>query len=278
MTGKNWRGAGTLGTAWMAGVSYENDICRAVALRGRDGQIHTKVEKIGSVTDVLDSSYMQVLNMAVGLGMNGAFARGLLRDFFAVVIPLLLPIWGLPFWAEFPARLGAYVALLLFFRLISPARDRYHGAEHKVLNCDREGLDLTVENAKAQSPIIGTCGTVAGAWKMLLALLAASALTMPRPWLSCTLAIGVYVALDYGVDWFWERFVRKKDSLLARTLVRCGMAVQRLYLTEPGEAELEVALAAYKLSIGQQVKIRIGKTTAIIRPGAGSLSRRRRKR
>lgn len=275
MTEKNWRGSGTLGTAWFAGVSYENDISRAVALRGRDGRIHTKVEKIGSVTDVLDSSEMQVMNMAIALGMNGAYIRNLLRDFFAVVAPLLLPVWGLPFWAEFSARLAAYVFLMLFLRLLSPARDRYHGAEHKVFNCDRAGLDLTVENARAQSPIHEQCGTVAGAWTVFLALLTASAFTTPWPWLNCVMATAEYIALVFGVEWFWERFINKKDNIFTRALMRCGMAVQRLYLTEPEDEELEVALVAYKLSIGQQVKIRIGKTTAIIHPG---LARGRRKK
>lgn len=268
MTGENWRGGGARGMAWFAGVSYENDISRAVALRSRDGKIHTKVEKIGSVSDVLDNSQMQVFNMAVGLGMNGAFARRLLLDVLAIIIPLILPVWRLPFLAECPVRLAAYAALLVLFRLISPARDKYHGAEHKIMNCDQKGLPLTMEHARAQSPISENCGTVEEAWKMLLAILAASALTTPWPWLSCVLAVAVYIALDQGVDWIWERFVHKKRTGFARAVIRCGTAVQRLYLTEPGDDELEVALAAYKLSIGQQIKIRIGNKTAIIHPGA----------
>lgn len=276
MTKGNFRGNGCQGEAWFAGVSYENDISRSVALRDKSGQIHTKVEKIGSVTDTLDSALMQVANMAIGLGLNRAFARSLWASFAVILIPLLLPIWGLPFWAEFPVRLGTYVALLLLFRLLSPEEDRYHGAEHKVLNCDNAGLDLTVENARVQSPIHGGCGTIEGAWKVFLVLLAASAFTTPWWQLNCFLAIAAFVALDFGLDWFWEHFVHGKDNVFARTLIRCGMAVQRLYLTEPRDEDLEVALVAYKLAIGQQVKIRIGKTTAVIHPGAAR--RRRRKR
>ena len=275
----NWQGGGVRGQALFCGVQYTNEISRATAVRTPDGKIHTKVEKIQNLTDTMDSAEMSQLTLCGALGLEGGFLREALRDLLADAVPVLLPVWGLPFWLEFPVRLAAYVAVLMILRVVSPggaARNRYHGAEHKVLNCARARLELTPENAKAQSPIHDACGTVEGAWMVFLSTLLASLIVTPWWPVTCVLAVAAKVILKACLSKLWEKTVSGKKNAFARAVRRMGMAAQRLWTSEPRDAELEVALAAFKLSAGQQVKLRAGSKTIVVQPGLGMVGRRKR--
>jgi uncharacterized protein YqhQ len=122
---------------------------------------------------------------------------------------------------------------------------RYHGAEHKAVNAAEAGLDLTAENAQSMSRIHPRCGTVFAFWGLLGGALAKSYLPSMAPSKRRTM-LGIlsgpiilstaYEAVRLG----WN--VRKHP--LGRVLFAPAWQSQRFTTAEPGQAELEVAVAS----------------------------------
>ena len=110
-------------------------------------------EKITPVEMVL--TMILSLLLAVALFFVGPAALG----------KLLEDVLHLPMWVsnalEGILRLAVVLAYML---LVSQMEDikrvfRYHGAEHKTINCYEKGLEMTVENARVQSRQHPRCGT-----------------------------------------------------------------------------------------------------------------------
>ncbi len=156
-------------------------------------------------------------------------------------------------------RLVIFVLYICFTLLFSSLREtyRYHGAEHKTINCYERGLPLTVENIKGCSRMHDRCGTT-----FIFLVLTVSILVFAVVgWL-----IGRYLVTGYDVLDFFIRFVIKLLllpvvagvsyevlRLLARTqsplvfpLKAPGYLLQRLTTREPDEKMIECAMLAFE--------------------------------
>jgi uncharacterized protein YqhQ len=122
----------------------------------------------------------------------------------------------------------------------------YHGAEHKAIFCYEKGLELTVENVRAQSRLHPRCGTSFMFIVMIVSILTFSIARWSNVWLRVFLRIAllpVVVAVSYEII----RWAGRRDNALTRAVSAPGRALQRLTTREPNDSMLEVAIEALKL-------------------------------
>lgn len=146
-------------------------------------------------------------------------------------------------------RLGV---VILYMLAVSRMEDikrvfRYHGAEHKTINCYEAGLEMTVENARIQSRQHPRCGTafmvtVVIISVVLFILIGPFTKTLLARLLSRLLLIPVIAGVSYEFIFFTARHL---DNPIVRILAKPNLAVQNITTAEPDDSMLEVALASF---------------------------------
>lgn len=179
---------------------------------------------------------------------------------FSVVLFMLLPFWI----AGLLGRVGASTVLinvteallrvlifLGYMLLISRMKDiqrvyAYHGAEHKCINCIEQGKPLTPENVLGCSRQHRRCGTsfllivisISIIAFLILGLFDIQSGVMRLVWR--LILIPVIAGISYEI----LRYAAVSDGPVIRTLVRPGLALQKLVTREPDAQMAEVAIAA----------------------------------
>ena len=125
---------------------------------------------------------------------------------------------------------------------------RYHGAEHKTINCYESGLDMTVENARKQSRQHPRCGTafmvtVVIISVVLFILIGPLTKTLLSRLLSRLLLIPVIAGISYEFIFFTARHL---DNPVVKILAKPNLLVQNITTAEPDDSMLEVALASFE--------------------------------
>ncbi len=141
-----------------------------------------------------------------------------------------------------------YVALVSLMKDIKRTF-MYHGAEHKSIFCYEKGLQLTVENVRAQSRVHPRCGTSF----LVLALIVGILVSLCVPIYDNTLLraavklllIPVVVAVGYELI----KLAGRKDNAFTRFISKPGLWVQRLTTKEPDDDMIECAIASLKAVI-----------------------------
>ncbi len=199
-------------------------------------------EKITPVEMVL--TMIVSLLLAVALFFVGPAALG----------KLLEDVLHLPMWVsnalEGILRLAVVLAYML---LVSQMEDikrvfRYHGAEHKTINCYEKGLEMTVENARVQSRQHPRCGT---AFMVTVVIISVILFIIIGPFtqslasrlLSRLLLIPVIAGISYEFIFFTARHL---DNPIVKLLAKPNLAVQNITTAEPDDSMLEVALASFE--------------------------------
>ena len=151
-------------------------------------------------------------------------------------------------------RIIVLVVYMLAVRLMKDIRRTfmYHGAEHKTIFCYENGLELTVENVRAQRRFHPRCGTsflilmlLVGMFISFLIDPIAIAATgaIPPTWLRSIIKI-LLLPLICGIGYELIKFCGKKNNLLTKIISAPGLWVQRLTTKEPDDSMIEVAIAA----------------------------------
>jgi uncharacterized protein YqhQ len=178
-----------------------------------------------------------------------AFAVGLF-----IIAPTVLMAWAKKSVTEQPLALnlveGVLRALIFtcYVFLISRIEEvrrvlQYHGAEHKVINTWDAGLELTLENARAQSRMHARCSTSF----LLIVVVVGSVLFSFFGWPSVAVRIATRLALlplVAGISYEIIRYSGRSDSLLARAARTPGTWFQQMTTKEPDDSQIEVALRA----------------------------------
>ncbi|MBP6063530.1 MAG: DUF1385 domain-containing protein [Fusobacteriaceae bacterium] len=173
-------------------------------------------------------------------------------------------------------RLGANILeavfrilfFVLYIWLISFSKDvkrvfQYHGAEHKSIYAHENGLELNIENAKDFTTLHPRCGTSFLLIVMLVAIVVFSSIDMLLPVPASLIEkIGIKVALRVllmpliaGISYELQRYSSKHlDNFFVKMLASPGLALQKITTKEPDEEQIEVAIAALKLALGEEVE------------------------
>ena len=131
----------------------------------------------------------------------------------------------------------------------------YHGAEHKTIFCYEAGLELTVENVRAQKKHHPRCGTSFLILMVLVSIfvsffidpvysLITGATEMPT-----LMRVGfklLLIPLIVGIGYELLKIAGRHDNAFTRIISAPGMWLQRITVYEPTDDMIECAIAAMK--------------------------------
>lgn len=157
---------------------------------------------------------------------------------------------------------------ILYIWLISFSKDikrvyQYHGAEHKSIYAFENGVELTPENAKKFTTLHPRCGTSFLLIVMLITIIVFSILDflLPTPTtlveklqLKLVLRV-VLMPFIAGISYEIQRYSSNHlDNPFIRVLATPGLSLQKITTQEPDLKQLEVAIVAIKVALGENVE------------------------
>ncbi len=167
------------------------------------------------------------------------FVAGLITDKFSVIN------------STFSAMIEGLIRLvvfLLYIVIISINRDikrvyRYHGAEHKCINCIERGKPLTVEYVKNSSRLHKRCGTSFLFLVVIVSIILFMFIDVDNQILRLGIRI-LLVPVIAGISYEILSLAGRFDNVIINIISAPGFLVQRLTTKEPDEEMIEVAIAA----------------------------------
>lgn len=152
-----------------------------------------------------------------------------------------------------------YLWLILFLKDIKRLY-RYHGAEHKTINCYEKGLELTPENVAACSRIHDRCGTsflfivlIINIVILSLVNWALNISAIENGALQFLAKIGVEIVLlpvIAGISYEALKLLAKFHGPISTVFKSPGMLLQKALTTREPDAEMiEVAIAAFRAAV-----------------------------
>ena len=131
---------------------------------------------------------------------------------------------------------------------------KYHGAEHKIIHCYEEGMELTVENAKKCPTYHPRCGSALAANVLiiegLLCLLVPSKI---RNALYGFVDVVLFLAAFFA-GFKLSRYIADKNNKLTSVLSLPGKLLQKVTALEPDEEMLECGIEAAKNIVQSEYK------------------------
>lgn len=147
-------------------------------------------------------------------------------DGFIRVVFFLGYLWGISRWKE--------------MRRVF----EYHGAEHRVIFTEEEGLDLTPANARTFTTRHPRCGTSFLLIVMVVSILVFMVFGKPST-IGLRFARLLLIPVIAGVSYeIMKLSAKKADRTWAKMLSAPGVWLQRITTKEPSDAQVEVAIAA----------------------------------
>ena len=137
---------------------------------------------------------------------------------------------------------------LLYVWAISLMKDikrlyRYHGAEHKCINCIERGRPLTVHNVMLSSRLHKRCGTSFIFFVMIVSVVLFFFIRVDNPVQRIALRV-LLIPVVAGISYEIIRLAGRSDNIFVRIISAPGMLVQRMTTKEPDREMAEVAIAA----------------------------------
>ncbi|MBO4453118.1 MAG: DUF1385 domain-containing protein [Clostridia bacterium] len=126
----------------------------------------------------------------------------------------------------------------------------YHGAEHKSIFCYEKGLELNVENVRAQRRFHPRCGTSFMFSMILLSIFIGIVFLfdVKTVWLRTLLKLAL-LPITVGIGYEFIRYAGKHDNRLVRILAAPGLWMQRLTTREPDDSMIEVGITSLKCAL-----------------------------
>lgn len=161
-------------------------------------------------------------------------------------------------------RLVAFVAYIWGISFMKDVKRvfEYHGAEHKSIYAYENDIELTPENAKKFTTLHPRCGTSFLFIVMFIAIIVFSIIDfiLPIPtnliykFLVKVILRILLMPLIASLSYELQRYSSKHlDNPLIKIISLPGLALQKITTKEPNLEELEVAIVAIKVSLGQEV-------------------------
>lgn len=151
-----------------------------------------------------------------------------------------------------------FIIIFTYLGLISKNKDfskilRYHGAEHKVINCYEEKNKLTIENVKKSSRFHKRCGSNFIIYSIICYFFIF--VFIPK------FSIGINILLEIlilpivlGVSYEIMEYMIRSNSGLSYVLFSISKLTQNFITKDPEDDEIEVAIVAIKTAEGLKVK------------------------
>ncbi|MCR4902852.1 MAG: DUF1385 domain-containing protein [Butyrivibrio sp.] len=118
---------------------------------------------------------------------------------------------------------------------------RYHGAEHKCINCIERGRPLNVKNAMRSSRLHKRCGSSFVLFVMLVSIVLFFFIRTDSMILRVVYRI-LLIPVISGISYELIRLAGRTDNIIVSILSAPGLWMQRLTTKEPDEEMIEVAI------------------------------------
>lgn len=120
---------------------------------------------------------------------------------------------------------------------------RYHGAEHKCINCLENGRELNVRNVMRSSRLHKRCGTSFMFFVLFVSIILFFFIRVDNMVLKVLLRVALMPVVA-GISYELIRLAGRSDNVLVNILSAPGMLIQRMTTKEPDKQMIEVAIAA----------------------------------
>ncbi|MCM1057514.1 MAG: DUF1385 domain-containing protein [Firmicutes bacterium] len=120
---------------------------------------------------------------------------------------------------------------------------RYHGAEHKCINCIEKGRPLTVHNVMRSSRLHRRCGTSFIFFVLIVSVVLFFFIRVDNPLQRVILRI-LLMPVVAGISYELIRLAGRSNNIFVLILSLPGMWIQRMTTKEPDREMVEVAIAA----------------------------------
>ena len=186
-----------------------------------------------------------ILGVVLSVGLF-IYLPTLIYDLIAKLLPFL---YGKAFLKSLFEGILKIVILVGYMALVSKMNDikrtfQYHGAEHKTIFCYEAGLELTVENVKAQGRFHPRCGTSFLIVMVIVGVFIGLLIPAGLPSLLRTAIKILMLPLTMGLGYEFIKFAGKTDNKITRILSAPGLWMQRITVLEPTDDMIECAIAA----------------------------------
>lgn len=178
----------------------------------------------------------------------------------SIGIFMVLPVWISSFITKFfnvslwgIGIVEGLVRILIFLGyilLISKMKDvqrlfKYHGAEHKTINCFENGDELTIENVKKHTRLHKRCGTSFLIIVMIVSMVVFMFLKTDNVTLRVLSRI-ILVPLIAGISYEIIKLAGRCDNIFVKIISAPGMALQKVTTKEPEDDMIEAAILSLK--------------------------------
>lgn len=142
-------------------------------------------------------------------------------------------------------RIAVFLLYVFSISLMKDIRRlyRYHGAEHKCINCIERGRALTVKNAMRSSRLHKRCGTSFIFFVMFVSIILFFFIRVDNVFQKVIFRV-LLMPVIAGISYEIIRLAGRSNNIFVRIISAPGMLVQRMTTKEPDESMVEVAIAA----------------------------------
>ncbi|NLK69857.1 MAG: DUF1385 domain-containing protein [Clostridiales bacterium] len=215
----------------------------------------TKFEKW--LDDKFGEKIMSVF-MVLAVIVSVAVAMFLFMYLPTKTVGLIKPIKDYSILKTFLEGIIKIIIFVLYLGFTSLMKDikrtyEYHGAEHKTIACHEAGEELNVENVRKQSRFHPRCGTSFIFLVLIVGIFVFSFLS----WGSTLVRVGmklVLMPLIVGISYEIIRLAGRYDNVITRIISAPGLQLQKLTTREPDDKQIEVAIAAIKPCIPEDLE------------------------
>ena len=208
----------------------------------------------------LGNEKMEKLVIAVAVILSVVFSVGLFMLLPSAVSSLVELVTDSVLVRNLVDAVLRIAIFMTYLALVSRMKDirrvfSYHGAEHKSIHCYEKGLELTVENVRAQSKHHPRCGTSFLMVVIIVSILINTVVFALFPAPNLLIRLLVQLALlpvVVGVAYEFNRFVGAHDNAVTAFLAAPGMWMQKFTTYEPDDSMIEVAIEALSRVIPEE--------------------------
>ncbi len=149
-------------------------------------------------------------------------------------------------------KIGIFLVYLYLISLMEDIKTifRYHGAEHKTVNCYEHNKDLTIKNVRKYPTYHPRCGTSFIIFVIFISIFVYIFIPKSLPFWSKLLyriiLLPVIAGISYELLKITDRF---NDNFIAKFFEAPGILIQKLTTKEPTDKQIEVAIKSIKAVI-----------------------------
>ncbi len=186
--------------------------------------------------------------MGVTMAFSFVLAIGIfmvLPYFLSDLLKSWIPSYTVWIIIEGIIRIAIFVAYVGGISLMNDIKRlyRYHGAEHKCINCIEHGLPLTVENVRKSSKEHKRCGTSFMLFVMIVGIVLLFFVRVESPLMRVIVRIALLPVIA-GISYELIRWAGNSENPVVSILSKPGLMLQGLTTKEPDDEMIEVGIAS----------------------------------